>query len=99
MEFDLKNVTKVEYKAKAATSKSAKILLNTFYSIDRGVNWIQLDSDKALSSTATSYSFSISENGEYENVRVKFSVSSNSTKPTSGNIQLTIDDIVIWGMK
>ena len=99
MEFDLKNVTKVEYKAKAATSGNAKILLNTFYSTDGGKNWIQVDTDKTLSTTATSYTFTVSANGAFDSVRVKFAISPNSTKPSKSSIQLTIDDIAIYGMK
>jgi len=99
MEFDLAYVTKVTYKAQAAAANSAKLLLNTFYSTDGGSNWIAVDTDKVLSSSATDYTFTISETGQYEKVRIKFMISSNSTHPTKKNAQLTIDDITIYGMQ
>ncbi len=97
MEFDLPKVTTVSYKAKAATSNGAKLLLNTFYSTDSGSTWVAVDTDKALTTSAADYSFAISTTGEYANVRIKFAISANSTAPTSGNAQLTIDDITVRG--
>lgn len=96
--FNLSNVTTVKYKAKAATTNKAKILLNTYYSLDGGSSWIPVDTDKEIKSTATDYEFEVNGNG-HSNVRIKFAVSNNSTKPTSKNAQLTIDDIEIWGIK
>ncbi len=99
MEFDLAYVTKVAYKAKAAASNEAKLLLNTFYSTDGGSNWIAVDTDKSLTSSAAEYTLVISETGQYEKVRIKFMISSNSTKPSKGSAQLTIDDITVYGMQ
>ncbi len=98
-EFDLAYVTKVTYKAKAATSNNAKLLLNTFYSTDGGINWIAVDTGKALLTSATEYTLTISETGQYEKVRIKFMISSDSTKPSKSNAQLTIDDITVYGMQ
>lgn len=93
-EFSLECVKSVSYKAKAATSNSAKLLLNTFYSTDDGKSWIAVDEDKALTSSAASYSFSISGVAETK-YRIKFAISSSSTFPSSSNAQMTIDDISI----
>ena len=95
MEFDLSKVTKVTYKAKAATSNNAKLLLNTFYSTDGGSNWIAVDVDKSLTSSASDYSFEVSETGEYDKVRIKFAISSKSAAPSKSSAQLTIDDITL----
>lgn len=94
---DYSNVTKVTYQAKAATSNSAKLLLDTFYSIDSGSSWIQVDSSKTLTSSNAEYSFVVSETGQFEKVRIKFAISESSTSPSKKNAQLTIDDIAIYG--
>lgn len=94
-EFDIKNVTKVEFKAKAATSNSAKLLLDTYYSIDKGANWTIIDNAKELTSSAASYSFDVPSSSS-DLVRIKFKIADSSTKPTTGNAQLTIDDIIFY---
>ena len=95
--FDLNNVTKITYSAKKTTTNSANPKLNTYYSTDGGNNWIAVDKDKELTTTATTYTINISNTG-VEKVRVKFELSSKSTRPSSKNAQLTIDDVVFYGM-
>lgn len=95
--FDLNNVTKITYSAKKTTTKSANPKLNTYYSTDSGNTWIAVDTDKELTTTATTYTINISNTG-VEKVRVKFELSSKSTRPSSKNAQLTIDDVVFYGM-
>lgn len=90
--FDVSYATKVSYKAKV---NNTALTLNTYYSTDSGKNWVKVDDAKALSETLTEYSFTISETGEYAKNRIKFEVS--GTKPSSGNYQLTIDDVSIYG--
>ncbi|MCR5130986.1 MAG: Ig-like domain-containing protein [Prevotella sp.] len=81
----LSNVT---FKAKAATTNSAKILVNISYSTD-GDNWITIETDKELTSSAESYSVNIPSGGKF----FQIAISSNSTKPSKKNAQLTIDDV------
>ena len=92
--FDLEKVTKVSYKAKVSNNA---LKLNTYYSTDGGNSWIIVDDGKALTTSLTEYSFTISATGEYDKVRIKFEVSGQ--KPSSGNYQLTIDDVSVYGMK
>lgn len=95
--FSVSNVTKVVYNAKAADKNSANILINTLYSTDNGTTWKTVETDKALSTSSNEYSFTIDEKNV--DVRVKFEISSNSTKPTKKNAQLTIDDIKFYSYK
>lgn len=94
-EFDLPKVTKVTYKAKVGNTN---LKLDTYYSKDDGNTWTSVDSAKALTTSAADYEFTIDATGKFESVRIKFAVSSSSTKPSSKNYQLTIDDINIYGM-
>ena len=82
----LSNVT---FKAKAATSNSAKIKVNISYSKD-GSTWTNIKSDETYSTTSQSKSYDIPSGGKY----FQIAISSNSTKPSKSNAQLTIDDIV-----
>ncbi len=99
MNFDLEEVTKVTYKVKAATSNSAKIKLNTYYSKDGGENWVKVDDAISPSSTASEKTMNISSTGEFSYVRIKFEIASSSTKPSKSSAQLTIDDVKVYGMK
>ena len=90
--FDCSNVTSVSYSAKVS---NAALKLNTYYSTDSGTTWVAVDKNKALTSTATTYSFKVSDTGEYAKVRIKFEAT--GTAPESSNYQLTIDDVVIKG--
>ena len=90
--FDVSYATKVSYKAKVSNTN---LTLNTYYSTDSGKNWVKVDNAKALSTTLTEYSFTISETGEFAKNRIKFEVSGK--KPSSSNYQLTIDDVSIYG--
>ena len=90
--FDVSNATKVTYKASVSNTN---LKLNTYYSTDRGQNWVKVDEKKALTKTLTEYSFTISETGEFASNRIKFEVS--GTKPSSNSYQLTIDDVAIYG--
>ncbi len=90
--FDCSKVTSVSYSAKVSNTA---LKLNTYYSTDGGTNWTKVDDAKELTTTATTYSFVVSETGEYDTVRIKFEVT--GTKPSSGNYALTIDDVKIMG--
>ena len=95
MQFDVPGATKVSFKAKAATSYSAAIKLTIKESIDGGTTWTTVNnwSAHSLNDTAGDYSFTVS--GNPEKYRIRFEIDSSSTKPTSKNAQLTIDDVTI----
>ena len=82
-------LSKVTFNAKAATSNSAKIKVNISYSKD-GSTWINIKSDETYNTTSQSKSYDIPSGGKY----FQIAISSNSTKPTKSNAQLTIDDVV-----
>lgn len=90
--FDCSKVTSVSYSAKVSNTA---LKLNTYYSTDGGTNWTKVDDAKELTTTATTYSFVVSETGEYDTVRIKFEAT--GTKPSSSNYALTIDDVKIMG--
>ena len=77
------------FNAKAATSNSASIKINISYSVN-GTEWTTIESNKSLTSSSKSYSVDIPDGGKY----FQIAISSSSTKPTSGNAQLTVDDVV-----
>lgn len=95
MQFDVPGATKVSFKAKAATSNSAAIKLTIKESTDGGTTWTTVNnwSAHSLNDTADDYSFTVS--GNPEKYRIRFEIDSSSTKPTSKNAQLTIDDVTI----
>lgn len=93
MKFDVKNATRVSYKAKVTNTG---LKLNTYYSTESGSSWIKVDNAKSLTTNLDEYTFVISETGSYNNVRIKFEAA--GTAPTSGNYQLTIDDVIIYGI-
>ena len=91
----INDLRRVSFKAKAAESKSAKIKINLLYSTD-GSSWSAIKdengadvTDKALTTSVAKYTYDIPAGGKY----FKIEISSNSTKPSSGNAQLTIDDV------
>ena len=82
----LSNVT---FNAKAATSNSASIKIDIKYSSD-GSTWNNIETGKSLTTSSASYSVDIPSGGKY----FQIAISSSSTKPSSKNAQLTIDDVV-----
>ena len=90
--FDCSNVTSVSYSAKVSNTA---LKLNTYYSTDSGSTWTMVDNALALTTSAKDYSFVVSEEGEYDTVRIKFEVT--GTKPSDKNYSLTIDDVRIYG--
>ncbi len=85
----IEGLSKVSFKAKAATTKSASILVDVYYSTN-GTNWVAIQEGAEYTTSATEYSYMIPEGGQY----IKIAISKNSKKPTSTNAQLTIDDVV-----
>lgn len=85
----IEGLSKVSFKAKAATTKSASILVDVYYSTN-GTNWVAIQEGAKYTTSATEYSYMIPEGGQY----IKIAISKNSKKPTETNAQLTIDDVV-----
>lgn len=85
----IEGLSKVRFKAKAAATKSASILVDVYYSTN-GTNWVAIQEGATYTPSATEYSYMIPEGGQY----IKIAISKNSKKPTEKNAQLTIDDVV-----
>ena len=85
----IEGLSKVSFKAKAATTKSASILVDVYYSTN-GTNWVAIKEGATYTTSATEYSYKIPKGGQY----IKIAISKNSIKPTEKNAQLTIDDVV-----
>lgn len=88
--FDLAEVTKVTFKAKAYNTATPS--LNAYYSTDGGVSW-SAPTSIAITTTAVEYTYTISATGEFDNVRIKIE---HPTVSTAG--RLTIDEVKIYGM-
>lgn len=85
----IEGLSKVRFKAKAATTQNASILVDVYYSTN-GTNWVAIQKGATYTTSATEYSYMIPEGGQY----IKIAISKNSKKPTEKNAQLTIDDVV-----
>ena len=93
--FDCSHVTYVTYDA-VANNTSTTLTLTPYYSTDKGANWTAIGTDaKVITTTSTKYKFTVSGTGEHDRVRVKLVVSGD--RPSSGNTQLTIDNLNIYG--
>ncbi len=102
---NVKGLTKITFKGKAATSNSAAIKIDVQYSTDNGSTWSYMKktsasganwSAQSLTTSSASYDAYIptAAISATSNYRIKISINSGSTKPTKSNAQLTIDDIV-----
>ena len=91
--FDLSNVTKVEFSAK---TNYEGMEIRASYSTDGGENYTG-DSTFAVSSSAMRFTYFISEEGQYDNVRVKFTMIMPVDTPTS-NADLFIDSVDVYGI-
>ena len=85
----IEGLSKVRFKAKAATTQNASILVDVYYSTN-GTNWVAIQEGATYTTSATEYSYMIPGGGQY----IKIAISKNSKKPTEKNAQLTIDDVV-----
>lgn len=88
--FDLAEVTKVTFKAKAYNTATPS--LNVYYSTDGGANW-SAPTSITITTAALEYTYNISATGEFDNVRIKIE---HPTVNAAG--RLTIDDVKIYGM-
>ena len=102
---NVKGLTKITFKGKAAKSNSAAIKIDVQYSTDNGSTWSYMKktsasganwSAQSLTTSSASYDAYIptAAISATSNYRIKISINSGSTKPTKSNAQLTIDDIV-----
>lgn len=87
--------TKVQFNAKAQTSNGASLKLTVEYSVNSGGAWTVVSgfSAKALTTSSAPYSFTV--DGAPEKYRLRFSIDDSSTKPSTKNANLSIDDIKI----
>lgn len=91
-DFDIENVTKVEFTAK--NTNNMKVTVS--YSTDAGATWQGAQTFDLTSSKAT-YTYTVSATGE-NNVRLRFDVALPATNPTSTS-RVYIDDVKVSGMK
>jgi len=104
--WKLSKVTKIQFKAKASQKNPGVINLNVDYSSD-GSNWTAMktaeggSTDFTNQSTETAWAWTqaympAAVSGQ-QDVFIRISISSASTRPSSGNIQLTIDEVTVYG--
>ncbi|MEG1555520.1 MAG: chitobiase/beta-hexosaminidase C-terminal domain-containing protein, partial [Bacteroidales bacterium] len=91
-DFDVNNATKVQFYA----SNSNGLNVSVSYSTDGGTTFIG-DSVIALTSTKEFYTYLISDSGQYNTVRLKFSISLPATLPTATS-RVVIDSVVFFGI-
>ena len=87
------NVTKFTFYAKTANATDTK--LTTYYSTN-GSTWTALTSDRTLTTSHSKYTENINASG-VNTVYIKFSPV-GSTRPSSGNYAISIDNIEVFGM-
>ena len=90
--FDLHNVTKVEFSAKSTNN----LRLHASFSHNGGESF-EGDTVYILSSTPQRFTYFITDSGEYYSVRVKFAVELPEPAPTSTS-RLTIDNVNVYGV-
>lgn len=91
--FDLHNVTKVEFQAKYRVQH---LDLRVSRSIDGGATYGE-DSVYTLSQNAQNLTYFVSDSGQYYSVRLKFEVICDTAAVTNTS-HLTIDDVVVYGV-
>lgn len=90
--FDLRNVTKVEFSAK--TPNGLKVRAS--FSHDGGEHF-EGDSLFATTGTTQRYTYYISDSGQYNFVRVKFAVVLPVDTP-NGSVDVHIDSVMVYGV-
>ena len=100
----INGLKRVSFLAKAQTSKGAAIKIDIHYSTNGGSTWSPMKmtsasgsdyTNQALTTSATAYTAFV-PTGITGDILVKFSINSSSTKPSSGNAQLTIDNVAFF---
>jgi len=90
MNFDLNQVSKVTFNAKANDANTTSF--NAYYSIDYGATWSAATSFPVTTATVLK-TYTISTTGQYKTVRIKIENSTNNIAS-----RLTIDDVSIYGI-
>ncbi len=90
--FDLHNVTKVEFSSKS----TGNLKLRATFSHDGGETY-EGDSVFNVGQYAQRFTYHITDSGEYYSVRVKFAVELPETAPT-GTVRLTVDAVDVYGV-
>ena len=94
--YDIHNVTKVEFDAKNTTSSNLKLLVS--FSHDGGETYGG-DSIYNLSATPQHFTYYVTDSGQYYSVRVKFTmVLPETVTQTSNYIALSIDAVDFYGV-
>lgn len=94
--FDVHNVTKVEFDAKVSTGSNLKLMVS--FSHDGGETY---EGDSLYNTTATAqhFTYNISDSGQYYSVRVKFAyVVPEEITASGSNLQLIIDAVDFYGV-
>ena len=104
----ISNLNRISFSATAQTADkgSASIQMDVQYSTDDGANWSYMKMSSATGDNYTAQTPTNSGNGAgytafvpsdvTGDFLVKFSINSSSSKPSSGNIQLTIDNVTFF---
>ena len=95
-DFDVHNVTKVEFDAKVSTSSNMKLKVS--FSHDGGETY---EGDSIFNTTASPqhFTYNITDSGQYYSVRVKFTmVLPEVVTQTDGILQLIIDAVDFYGV-
>lgn len=90
--FDLHNVTKVEFYAK----NNGVLNLTASCSFDGGATFSG-DTTYTITTNATKYVFNVSDSGDHYGNRIKFEVALPDSVGT-GTYKLTIDSVVVYGV-
>ncbi|MDR3047727.1 MAG: chitobiase/beta-hexosaminidase C-terminal domain-containing protein [Bacteroidales bacterium] len=91
-DFDMHNVTRVSFKAKVSV---VGIALKASYSTDGGNTFVG-DSIIYPTTNALTYTYHITDDGSFYNVRIKFDVIINSS--LSGTPTVSLDDVAVYGI-
>ena len=94
--YDIHNVTKVEFNSKNTTNSNLKLMVS--FSHDGGETF-EGDSLYNVTATPQHFTYNITDSGQYYSVRVKFTmVLPETVTQTSGNIGLSIDAVDFYGV-
>lgn len=94
MRYDVDNLSKVVFDAKYGSNKAS---LKTFYSLDEGLSWIEVDTVE-LTSSKKEYTVTIAKNGGFGKARIGFLVDFGNTLPES-NTSVIIDNVKLYRAK
>ena len=88
-DFDIANATKVTFKALNTSGNNVSVS----YSTDGGASYVGAQTF-TLGTSASEFTYNISETGEYPSVRIRFQL----VPGTTNGSRVTIDDVSVYGM-